>query len=147
MNLKIIFTYIYFEFEKQYLQTYILKVLRLRGGMPKRKKIDDEDNDESQLASSGSIPNMTNMLMVSHETDARVIRDIINYKFDTTEWLESLDIKQIETLNEFVVKYKLRENIDTAIRSYSVTHDLMVSVEDYITHIQLHLFKHKNYTF
>ena len=122
-------------------------VLRVLGGMPKRKKDDDDDEDEAQHPTSGSIPNMLNMLMVAHETDARVIRDIIYYKFDTTEWLESLDIKQIETLNEFVVKYKSRENIDTAIRSYSVTRDLMVSVEDYIIHIQLHFFKHKNYTF
>ena len=55
------------------------------GGMPKRKKIDDaDDDDEEQVPASGSIPNMTNMRMIATETDARVIGDIINYKFVTT---------------------------------------------------------------
>ena len=119
-------------------------VLRVLGGMPKRKKTDDDDDDDEQVQASGGIPNMTNTRMTATEPDARVIGEIINYKFDAIEWLKSLDIQKNETLNEFVVKYKSREIIDTAIRSYSATRDLIATVEDYIIFIKLHLFRIKS---
>jgi hypothetical protein len=101
--------------------------------MPKRKKDDDDDDDDDSVPARGGIPNMANMSMIATEQDARVIGEIINCKFDAVEWLKSLDIQKLETLNEIVVKYKSREIIDTAIRSYSATHDLISTVEDYIT--------------
>ena len=100
--------------------------------MPKRKTDDDDDEDEAQHPTSGSIPNMSNMRMQATEADAPVIADIINYKFVTTEWLNSMDVNKLETLHVDVAKYKSRETIGTAIRSYSQQHALMVSVEDYI---------------
>jgi hypothetical protein len=104
--------------------------------MPKRKKPDDDDDDEDATLASGGIPNMGNMIMTTTEADARVIGEIINYNFDTTEWLKSLNVQKLETLYSVVVKYKSREVIDTAIRSYGGSHELIANVEDYILYFK-----------
>ena len=100
--------------------------------MPKRKKDDDDDEDEEPAVTKrGGIANMANLLINTTQADAKVLVDIMNYNFDTTEWLNSMDIQKLEKLNLDVAKFKSRETIDTAVRSYAQQNALMVSVEDY----------------
>ena len=108
----------------------LVSVGGLDGGAGKRKK-DDAEGEEAEVANRSSIPDLTNLAMQTKPTDSKIIKDVIELpSVDVSGWLESMSVEECEELLANLEKYKKHTFGDTSLRSYSVSLPDMKAIED-----------------
>ena len=106
-------------------------VLRVLGGMPKRKKDDDDDDDDEELP-AGSIQNIGGLSLIKRDGDTAAVTRVIDIEtIDIVNFVNSQSLADLNSLSSMCLKYKRHPIRDTTIRSYATFLDDMKVLEDF----------------
>jgi hypothetical protein len=87
------------------------------GGKRGRKQQDGSDEGDENRNEKYKITSMDGAEMTAKEGDAAIIVSSLTYDFKPKDWVNTLSVEQLKTLDEILLKYQGRDAQDTTVRA------------------------------